>query len=63
MVATGNTRPKRKNDSSDTKIEPAMKALKKNDIILQFKALQHKYEAVEEQNKIILKPSFCLKKL
>ena len=53
MVATGNTRAKRKNDSS-TAIEPAMKALKKNDIILQYKALQQKYEAVEEKNKILL---------
>ena len=52
MVATG---AKRKNDSSaDTKIEPALKALKKNDIIIQFKALQQKYEAVEEKNKILL---------
>ena len=53
MVATGNTRVKRKNESSNSKTEPAMKALKKNDIILQFKALQQKYESSEEQNKLL----------
>ena len=56
MVATGNARAKRKNDSSitDTKIEPVLKALKKNDIILQFQALHQKFEALEEQNKNLL---------
>ena len=32
----------------------AMKAMKKNDIILQFKELQEKYEKLEEQNVILL---------
>ena len=45
---------KRKNESADVKIEPALKALKKNDIILQFKALQDKYDTLNEQNKILL---------
>ena len=53
MVTTGNPRIKRKNDS-DNKIEPAMKALKKNDIIIQFKALQQKYESLEKQNNLLL---------
>ena len=57
MVGTGNVRNKRKNDASNTdvKIEPAMKALKKNDIILQFQVLQQKYEALEKQNDALLK--------
>ena len=54
MVMTGNTGTKRKNVSKDTKTEPAMKALKKNDIIIQFQALQKKYDALERQNAIFL---------
>ena len=38
----------------DIKMQPAMKALKKNDIIIQVKALQKKYEALEEKNKILI---------
>ena len=70
MVVAANQKAKRKNKSSDLKIEPAMKALKKDDIILQDNALQEKYEAMEKQNmpllqekRIMLKPSFYLKKL
>ena len=51
---TGNTGTKRKNILKDTKSEPALKALKKNDIIIQFHALQKKYEALEKQNAILL---------
>ena len=54
MVASGNQRVKRKNVSSETKAEPTKKALKKNDILLQFKALQEKYEALVEENNILL---------
>ena len=54
MVATANTRTKRKNESTDIKTEPALKALKKNDIIIHFKTLQDKYEALENQNKILM---------
>ena len=54
MVYTTNTKGKRKNEVSDVKIEPAMKALKKNDLILQFRALQEKYKAIEDQNTILL---------
>ena len=54
MVYTTNTKGKRKNEASDVKIEPAMKALKKNDLILQFRALQEKYKAIEDQNTILL---------
>ena len=45
---------KRKNESSDVKAEPAMKALKKNDIIIQYKALQEKHKILEEQNAILV---------
>ena len=51
---TGNTRTKRKNNSHDLKTEPALKALKKSDIIIQFEALQKKYDALEKHNDIIL---------
>ena len=51
MVATGNNKLKRKNESNEVKIEPNMKALKKNDILIQYAALQSKYECVVEQNK------------
>ena len=51
---TGNTGTKRKNILKDTKSEPALKALKKNDIIIQCHALQKKYEALEKQNAILL---------
>ena len=54
MATKTKTTYKRKNESSDAKIEPAMKALKKNDIIIQFKALQNRYDALEEQNRILL---------
>ena len=54
MVASGNPRVKRKNVSTETKAEPAKKALKKNDILLQLKALQAKYEVLEEENNILL---------
>ena len=53
MVASGNQRVKRKNVSNETKAEPAKKALKKNDILIQLKTLQAKYEALEEQNNIL----------
>ena len=53
-MSTANTRCKRKNKTIDIKIEPAMKALKKNDIIIQFKAHQKKYEDLEEQNKSLI---------
>ena len=54
MVATGNQRTKRKQESVDVKTEPAMKAMKKNDLIIQFKDLQQKYEKMEKQNMILL---------
>ena len=54
MVMTGNTRTKRKNNSHDLKTEPALKALKKSDIIIQFEALQKKYDALEKQNEVLL---------
>ena len=37
---------KRKNEFLDKKAEPVMKALKKQDIIIQFNALQEKYDTL-----------------
>ena len=54
MVASGNPRVKRKNVSNETKAEPAKKALKKNDILLQLQALQAKHKALEEENSILI---------
>ena len=54
MVASGNARVKRKNVSNETKAEPAKKALKKNDILLQLQALQAKHKALEEENSILI---------
>ena len=54
MVATGNNKLKRKNESNEVKIEPKMKALKKNYILIQYAALQSKYECLEEQNKVLI---------
>ena len=51
---TGNTRIKRKNNCQDLKTEPVLKALQKGDIIIQFEALQKKYDALEKQNEILL---------
>ena len=50
MVVTANQKAKRKNKSSDLRIEPAMKALKKDDIILQYNALLEKFGAIKSQN-------------
>ena len=47
MTSKVNQRAKRKNEFSDKKIEPNMKALKKEDIIAQFTALQAKYNILE----------------
>ena len=41
---------KRKNDFMDIKTEPAMKALKKQDLLLQYKALQDSYEKLILEN-------------
>ena len=54
MLPRGNPRVKRKNVSTETKAEPAKKALKKCDILLQFKALQEKYDILEEENNILI---------
>jgi hypothetical protein len=55
MTTLGNPRVvKRKNASQETKSEPARK-FRKNEILLQFKALQQKHEALEKENKHLLK--------
>ena len=54
MVMTGNTRIKRKNNCQDLKTEPVLKALQKGDIIIQFEALQKKYDTSKEKNVVLL---------
>ena len=46
MTSKVNQRAQRKNNFLDVKNEPNMKALKKEDIIAQFNALQAKYREV-----------------
>ena len=43
MVATGNGRMKRKN--VEVKAEPEKKFLKKSDLLLEYQALQQKFDA------------------
>ena len=50
MTLKVNQRVKRKNNFSDIKSEPNMKALKKEDIIVQFNALQAKFNIIEKKN-------------
>ena len=50
MTSHVNQRVKRKNNFSDSKIEPNMKALKKDDIIAKFNALQANFEILEKKN-------------
>ena len=50
MTSKVNQRVKRKNNFLDAKNEPNMKALKKEDIIAQFNALQAKYDILENKN-------------
>lgn len=53
LFLTMANKTKRKNEFTDGKVEPAVKALKKQDIIVQFKALQDKYESLEKHTKIL----------
>ena len=50
MNSEANQRIKRKNEFSD-KFEPNMKALKKEDIIARFSALQASYITLEKKNR------------
>ena len=50
MTSHVNQRVKRKNNFSDSKIEPNMKALKKDDIIAKFNALQANFDILEKKN-------------
>ena len=50
MTSKENQRVKRKNNFCDIKSEPNMKALKKEDIIVQFNALQEKFDIIEKKN-------------
>ena len=49
MSSKVNLRVKRKNEFSDKNIEPSMKALKKEDIIARYTALQAKYSILEQK--------------
>ena len=55
MTSKENQRVKRKNNFSDTKIEPNMKALKKDDIIAKFNALQARFNILEKKNEVLEK--------
>ena len=50
MTSKVNQRVKRKNNFLDTKIEPNMKALKKDDIIAKFNALQENFDILKKKN-------------
>ena len=55
MSTLGNCRVvKRKNNSHETKPEPARKALKKNELLVQFNVLEEKYEALEKEHSALL---------
>ena len=54
MVANGSNKMKRKHESNEVKIEPKMKALKKNDILVQFAALKLRYEVLEKENRDLI---------
>ena len=62
MSSKGNQRVKRKNIFSDTKIEPNMKALKKEDIIAQFDALKAKFDILEKKSIVLEKKNISLEK-
>ena len=51
----GNARVvKRKNNSVETKIEPVRKALKKNELLVQFNVLEKKYETLEREHNLLI---------
>ena len=50
MTSKLNQRAKRKNEFHDTKNEPNMKVLKKEDIIAHYSALQAKYKILENKS-------------
>ena len=62
MSSKGNQRVKRKNIFSDTKSEPNMKALKKEDIIAQFDALKAKFDILKKKNIFLVKKNISLEK-
>ena len=50
-----NTRAeKRKNNTTGSKIEPPAKALKKHEVLAQYKALQESFNELQSQNKILM---------
>ena len=54
MVATGNVKAKRKNGSNEVKTEPEKKYLKKSDLVLEYQALQQKFDAFEVKHNILV---------
>jgi len=50
-----NTRAeKRKNNATGVKVEPPKKALKKNEVLAQYKALQEKFTDLQVENKLLI---------
>ena len=62
MTSKVNQRAKRKNNFCDSKIEPNLKALKKEDIIAQFNTLQAKFDLLEKKNIVLEKKNLSLEK-
>ena len=55
MQSWAGSKIKRKNGSFETKTEPARKALKKAELLIQFDALEQKYLQMESSYKAVLK--------
>ena len=55
MTSKVNQRVKRKNNFPDTKCEPNLKALKKEDIIAQFNTLQASFDNIVKRNTVLEK--------
>ena len=62
MTSRINQRVKRKNNFVDAKIEPNMKALKKEDIIAQFNTLQANYGILKNKNKVLDEKNIAMEK-
>ena len=61
MTPSGNDRVvKRKIKDIETKVEPVKKALKKNEILSHYAALQQKYEALEKENRLLVEENRLL---
>ena len=54
MANLGNTRMDKRKNPHEAKSEPLKKALKKNELLVQHKALEQKYEALQQHNKVLV---------